>query len=57
MIRCELIRLHFERMEKGAKKLNIFIKTKIDLMELSSQLTKTLQFLSLNHKEVDLDVT
>ena len=37
MIRCELIRLHFERMEKGTKKLNIFVKTKIDLMELSSQ--------------------
>ena len=37
MKRCELIRLHFERMEKGAKKLNIFVKTKIDLMELSSQ--------------------
>lgn len=37
MKRCGLIRLHFERMEKGAKKLNIFVKTKIDLMELSGQ--------------------
>ena len=39
MIRCELIRLHFERMEKGAKKLNIFIKTKIDFHSLNQNST------------------